>query len=153
MSSPPLHASGARRKVSSQNFDNEDGSDSGSSDGTGSRSSKRRRRNSAGSAEDSRHNELPPDEQSAKHPARPLLSDSVLQSPKRMESLLPATMNNDLLNTQGAKHQPGSIIRMRLRHFVTYTEMEVFPGPGLNVGIGPNGRRYHLCLLAYTNIR
>ena len=36
-------------------------------------------------------------------------------------------------------HQPGSIVRVRLQNFVTYTSAEFFPGPNLNMVIGPNG--------------
>ena len=37
------------------------------------------------------------------------------------------------------KHQPGSIVRVKLTDFVTYTAVEFFPGPSLNMVIGPNG--------------
>ncbi|ODH44929.1 hypothetical protein ACO22_00552 [Paracoccidioides brasiliensis] len=37
------------------------------------------------------------------------------------------------------KHRPGSIVRVKLTDFVTYTSAEFFPGPGLNMVIGPNG--------------
>ena len=36
-------------------------------------------------------------------------------------------------------HQPGSIVRVKLKNFVTYTAVEFFPGPSLNMVIGPNG--------------
>jgi structural maintenance of chromosomes protein 5 len=36
-------------------------------------------------------------------------------------------------------HQPGAIVRMTLKNFVTYTSAEFFPGPSLNMIIGPNG--------------
>ena len=36
-------------------------------------------------------------------------------------------------------HQPGSIVRIKLTDFVTYTSVEVHPGPSLNMVIGPNG--------------
>ncbi len=36
-------------------------------------------------------------------------------------------------------HQPGSIVRVELKNFVTYTAVEFFPGPSLNMVIGPNG--------------
>ncbi|KAL8826595.1 MAG: hypothetical protein Q9170_007342 [Blastenia crenularia] len=38
-----------------------------------------------------------------------------------------------------AKHQPGSIVRVKLANFVTYTAVEFLPGPSLNMVIGPNG--------------
>ena len=36
-------------------------------------------------------------------------------------------------------YQPGSIVRVKLANFVTYTAVEFFPGPSLNMVIGPNG--------------
>jgi structural maintenance of chromosomes protein 5 len=36
-------------------------------------------------------------------------------------------------------HQPGAIVRIKLRNFVTYSSVEFFPGPNLNMVIGPNG--------------
>lgn len=36
-------------------------------------------------------------------------------------------------------HKPGSIVRVKLTNFVTYTAAEFFPGPNLNMVIGPNG--------------
>jgi hypothetical protein len=38
-----------------------------------------------------------------------------------------------------SKHQPGAIVRVKLTNFVTYTAAEFFPGPNLNMVIGPNG--------------
>ncbi|KAI9711477.1 MAG: Structural maintenance of chromosomes protein 5 [Bogoriella megaspora] len=37
------------------------------------------------------------------------------------------------------EHQPGSIVRVKLKNFVTYTATEFHPGPSLNMIIGPNG--------------
>ena len=37
------------------------------------------------------------------------------------------------------QHQPGAIVRVKLRNFVTYNFVEFFPGPNLNMVIGPNG--------------
>lgn len=39
----------------------------------------------------------------------------------------------------GPGHQPGAIVRVKLTNFVTYTSAEFFPGPNLNMVIGPNG--------------
>ncbi|KAJ9615374.1 Structural maintenance of chromosomes protein 5 [Cladophialophora chaetospira] len=38
-----------------------------------------------------------------------------------------------------SSHQPGAIVRVKLTNFVTYTSAEFFPGPNLNMVIGPNG--------------
>jgi structural maintenance of chromosomes protein 5 len=44
---------------------------------------------------------------------------------------------NDTVNPDG--FQPGSIIRVKVENFVTYERAEFFPGPNLNMVIGPNG--------------
>jgi ABC-type Mn2+/Zn2+ transport system ATPase subunit len=36
-------------------------------------------------------------------------------------------------------YKSGSIVRVKMFNFLTYDECEVFPGPKLNVVIGPNG--------------
>jgi hypothetical protein len=36
-------------------------------------------------------------------------------------------------------HQPGSLVRIKLTNFVTYTAAEFHLGPSLNMIIGPNG--------------
>lgn len=40
---------------------------------------------------------------------------------------------------KGLEHLPGSIVRVKLTNFVTYTSAECHPGPRLNMVIGPNG--------------
>jgi structural maintenance of chromosomes protein 5 len=47
-------------------------------------------------------------------------------------------VNGDVKPVLG-QHQPGAIVRVKLRNFVTYTSVEFFPGPNLNMVIGPNG--------------
>ncbi|KLJ11603.1 hypothetical protein EMPG_13211 [Blastomyces silverae] len=42
-------------------------------------------------------------------------------------------------NESNPEHRPGSIVRVKLTDFVTYTSAEFFPGPRLNMVIGPNG--------------
>ncbi|EER43871.1 conserved hypothetical protein [Histoplasma capsulatum var. duboisii H88] len=42
-------------------------------------------------------------------------------------------------NGPNPEHRPGSIVRVKLRDFVTYTSAEFSPGPRLNMVIGPNG--------------
>jgi hypothetical protein len=36
-------------------------------------------------------------------------------------------------------YQPGSIVRIMCKNFVTYTHVEITPGPNLNMILGPNG--------------
>ena len=50
--------------------------------------------------------------------------------------LQPETLHSE---TTSQKHQPGAIIRVKLENFVTYTAAEFYPGPSLNMVIGPNG--------------
>lgn len=38
-----------------------------------------------------------------------------------------------------AGYRPGAIIRVNMKNFLTYDNCEVFPGPKLNVVLGPNG--------------
>ena len=35
--------------------------------------------------------------------------------------------------------QGGSVVRIRMKNFLTFDECEVFTGPRLNIVIGPNG--------------
>ncbi|KAL7447892.1 hypothetical protein ACHAWC_000188, partial [Mediolabrus comicus] len=37
------------------------------------------------------------------------------------------------------QYKPGSIKRVKLKNFLTYDAVEFFPGPRLNVVVGPNG--------------
>lgn len=64
----------------------------------------------------------------------PLLPNGYLSAPNgasQMETLRSRSTNME--------HQPGSIVRVKLANFVTYTAVEFFPGPSLNMVIGPNG--------------
>lgn len=53
----------------------------------------------------------------------------------------PSGLQEDALRSTSTrrKHQPGSIVRVKLTNFVTYTDVEFHPGPSLNMVIGPNG--------------
>lgn len=61
--------------------------------------------------------------------------------PEAFRALPDETQTEEVLDARGAmeKHQPGSIVRVKLTNFVTYTSAEFFPGPSLNMVIGPNG--------------
>ena len=45
--------------------------------------------------------------------------------------------NFDFLRNKG--YRVGSIVRVKMINFLTYDDCEVFPGPRLNVILGPNG--------------
>ena len=90
-----------------------------SNDGISSQSSKKFRLNLNGDASSSQ---------------RPLLAHGYL-------SQVDAHHRRDCVQagTNALEYQPGSIIRVKLANFVTYTSVEFFPGPSLNMVIGPNG--------------
>ncbi|UJR30262.1 hypothetical protein I4U23_017800 [Adineta vaga] len=51
------------------------------------------------------------------------------------DTLSTTTMSQSVIQ----KHAHGAIVRIRLENFMTYKEVELYPGPRLNVIIGPNG--------------
>ncbi|KAL4977925.1 P-loop containing nucleoside triphosphate hydrolase protein [Aspergillus desertorum] len=60
-------------------------------------------------------------------------SQSQSQNSARPSSIV----RNNVRNQEGYK--PGAIVRIKVKDFVTYTAAEFFPGPKLNMVIGPNG--------------
>jgi structural maintenance of chromosomes protein 5 len=67
-------------------------------------------------------------------------SEAALSPPgptQRQEAERKPTLINGQLSATG--HQPGAIVRVKLVNFVTYSSAEFFPGPSLNMVIGPNG--------------
>ncbi|EXJ56544.1 hypothetical protein A1O7_06888 [Cladophialophora yegresii CBS 114405] len=72
-------------------------------------------------------------------------SSSPERMPRSVNTRLPvrkpqvaAGPSNDNVEIRSG-HQPGAIVRVKLTNFVTYTSAEFFPGPSLNMVIGPNG--------------
>ncbi|KAJ4148063.1 hypothetical protein LMH87_002551 [Akanthomyces muscarius] len=51
----------------------------------------------------------------------------------------PSRSNGASNNVDMGDFQPGSIVRVTVKNFVTYEKAEFFPGPYLNMVIGPNG--------------
>lgn len=49
------------------------------------------------------------------------------------------TLSTTISQSVQQKHAHGAIVRIRLENFMTYKEVELYPGPRLNVIIGPNG--------------
>ncbi|TVY35657.1 Structural maintenance of chromosomes protein [Lachnellula subtilissima] len=47
--------------------------------------------------------------------------------------------DNNTSEAGASEFQPGAIVRVKLTNFVTYESAEFFPGPNLNMVIGPNG--------------
>ncbi|KAK4982001.1 Structural maintenance of chromosomes protein 5 [Elasticomyces elasticus] len=65
-------------------------------------------------------------------PQNPVLPDSYRSASR-------ATGTSNGVHNAPLKHQPGSIVRVSLTNFVTYTNAVFHPGPSLNMVIGPNG--------------
>ncbi|KAI5195280.1 structural maintenance of chromosomes 5 smc5 [Aureobasidium subglaciale] len=65
---------------------------------------------------------------------RPRLNGNASQAP-----LLPSSYENGQAAAEPLTHSPGSIVRVGMKNFVTYTSAEFLPGPSLNMIIGPNG--------------
>lgn len=87
--------------------------------------SKRSRRDDAGGG-------VPP-------PAARQPSTNALQTrPRARKAAADQQVNGDVKPVL-RQHQPGAIVRVKLRNFVTYSSVEFFPGPNLNMVIGPNG--------------
>ncbi|KAE8331811.1 hypothetical protein BDV39DRAFT_150746 [Aspergillus sergii] len=57
---------------------------------------------------------------------------------KMAKARTPQPMQNGDGAVQDA-YKPGAIVRIKVTDFVTYTSAEFFPGPKLNMVIGPNG--------------
>ena len=70
--------------------------------------------------------------------ATPLLNGTPLTNGYRPQS---SVLQRETLRASDSRktYQPGSIVRVELKNFVTYTAVEFFPGPSLNMVIGPNG--------------
>lgn len=71
--------------------------------------------------------------------ASPVLPDSFRRSPRSSVRSPDGVTNGHAVRTELQKHAPGSIVRVTLTNFVTYTKAEFQPGPNLNMIIGPNG--------------
>jgi ABC-type multidrug transport system fused ATPase/permease subunit len=63
-------------------------------------------------------------------------SQAGTQGPATQTSIVPNGVRNQAVQ-EGYK--PGAIVRIKVTDFVTYTSAEFFPGPKLNMVIGPNG--------------
>lgn len=71
-------------------------------------------------------------------------SATATQANSQRQSQAPAKQSRSAVN--GVQNQvsqegykPGAIVRIKVTDFVTYTSAEFFPGPKLNMVIGPNG--------------
>ena len=70
-------------------------------------------------------------------PSEEIYTQATASIPVLRKSQVTAIPRNNLESR--SCHQPGAIVRVKLTNFVTYTSAEFFPGPNLNMVIGPNG--------------
>lgn len=84
---------------------------------------------------DSHPTEDDDDDEGSSSDGRPRLASTALS--KNRAQMTPSLSAGPAQNRTG--HQPGAIVRVKLTNFVTYTSAEFFPGPNLNMVIGPNG--------------
>lgn len=107
-------------------------------------SGRRRSRNELEEDDDDNDNESA--QQTDSSPAstsskRPRLESSEAESEEdQTRPARPASNGvNGTSNGDGSDFQPGAIVRVTVENFVTYEKAEFFPGPNLNMVIGPNG--------------
>ncbi|KAH7158112.1 hypothetical protein B0J13DRAFT_495406 [Dactylonectria estremocensis] len=103
-------------------------------------SSRRRRRSESedGDDADDDQNRYGDPSQADDSPKRPRLDDSEMKDVADNRRL-PATNTNGVGNSSPDGFQPGAIVRVSVQNFVTYEKAEFFPGPHLNMVVGPNG--------------
>ncbi|KAL9607234.1 MAG: hypothetical protein Q9167_007835 [Letrouitia subvulpina] len=98
--------------------------------------------------DDSSNNARDPEWDTATSSKKARLNINGDASPSQRNPMLPNgyglhsnRMQPETLQSKGSRrtHRPGSIVRVRLANFVTYTAVEFLPGPSLNMVIGPNG--------------
>ena len=81
-----------------------------------------------------------PSSQPDPHAGKRLRLSNISASPS-LNGYTTSILQKETLHSRGYRqsYQPGSIVRVKLANFVTYTAVEFFPGPSLNMVIGPNG--------------
>ncbi|KAH7176560.1 hypothetical protein EDB81DRAFT_42794 [Dactylonectria macrodidyma] len=102
-------------------------------------SSRRRRRSESEDGDDADDvNRYGDPSQADDSPKRPRLDDSETEDAPDNRGL-PATNTNGVRGNSPDGFQPGAIVRVSVQNFVTYEKAEFFPGPHLNMVVGPNG--------------
>ncbi|ORX96250.1 P-loop containing nucleoside triphosphate hydrolase protein [Basidiobolus meristosporus CBS 931.73] len=61
------------------------------------------------------------------------------EEPVKRQRLSESLQRSSILHSEQDEYLEGSIVRVALKNFVTYDACEFFPGPNLNMIIGPNG--------------
>ncbi|KAF7541354.1 hypothetical protein G7Z17_g11973 [Cylindrodendrum hubeiense] len=101
--------------------------------------SSRRRRRSESEDGDNDETRYGDPSQTVDSPKRPRLDESETED-ERDDRRPPATNTNGVASGSSSDgFQPGAIVRVSVQNFVTYEKAEFFPGPHLNMVVGPNG--------------
>ncbi|KAG6001377.1 hypothetical protein E4U21_004410 [Claviceps maximensis] len=103
-------------------------------------STRRRRHSETESAQDSNDDQNDTDSPAADSPKRRRLDSEVESDGDITPASAGAGPANGPSNTDVMKDfKPGAIVRVTVKNFVTYEKADFFPGPHLNMVIGPNG--------------
>ena len=122
---PSLSAVPRRRQLSDNDDDDEGGESSNPSPST----SNKKRRLNLESTQATGHND-----DSSQHSGDEGSDDHGTPEPTQ------ANPTSSVAHATGpGGFKPGAIVRIKLKDFVTYSNAEFFPGPKLNMVIGPNG--------------
>ncbi|KAJ5100682.1 hypothetical protein N7456_006734 [Penicillium angulare] len=133
-SSPPSSSKRSRQNPTNQNESSED--ESAESDGSSDQED-----GAPTSAQTSTHKRArlnPPSDDESEEESQ----DGEAEEGNESEDSMPPPPRQPLRAHPGMGpdgYKPGAIVRIKVVNFVTYTEAEFFPGPKLNMVIGPNG--------------
>ncbi|KAE8359199.1 hypothetical protein BDV27DRAFT_56811 [Aspergillus caelatus] len=142
----PSLATVPRRRQRSEEEESDDSSSSTGNPTPASNSSKRIRLEASQSSDGGEDTEGTSSGASDEEEEEEKDGDNVNGASKRSKIAKPRspqhTQNGDQHNGAAAVqegYKPGAIVRIKVTDFVTYTSAEFFPGPKLNMVIGPNG--------------
>ncbi|KAI5464112.1 P-loop containing nucleoside triphosphate hydrolase protein [Mariannaea sp. PMI_226] len=105
-------------------------------------SSRRRRRADADNDDDNDNDHsarFDDPSQGITSPKRPRIDASESEDESRQRAFNPTSSASLANGNDEGGFQPGAIVRVSVHNFVTYEKAEFFPGPNLNMVIGPNG--------------
>ncbi|KAL6410408.1 Structural maintenance of chromosomes protein 5 [Ilyonectria robusta] len=100
-------------------------------------SSRRRRRSE--SQDDDDENRYGDPSHATDSPKRPRLDEAESEDETDDRGPPPTHTNGVASGSSSDGFQPGAIVRVSVQNFVTYEKAEFFPGPHLNMVVGPNG--------------
>lgn len=101
--------------------------------------SSRRRRRSESQDDDDDENRYGDPSHATDSPKRPRLDEAESEDETDDRGPPPTHTNGVASGSSSDGFQPGAIVRVSVQNFVTYEKAEFFPGPHLNMVVGPNG--------------